>query len=72
MKLGFTRADDTLPKRLLEEPLAEGGPKGRVWNRTPLLNEYYKVRGWDIAGRPTKAKLEELGLIAMAPLPVVK
>jgi aldehyde:ferredoxin oxidoreductase len=72
MKLGFTRADDTLPKRLLEEPLQEGGPKGRVWNRTSLLNEYYKVRGWDIAGRPTQARLEELGLSALAPVPSMK
>ncbi|OPY26919.1 MAG: Tungsten-containing aldehyde ferredoxin oxidoreductase [Methanocella sp. PtaU1.Bin125] len=72
LKLGFTRADDTLPKRLLEEPLAEGGPKGRVWSRTPLLNEYYRERGWDIAGRPMKAKLEELGLEAMAPVPFAK
>lgn len=66
MKLGFTRADDTLPPRLLNEPLQEGAPKGRVWNREPLLSEYYKVRGWDIAGRPTKEKLQELGL---APIP---
>lgn len=62
MKLGFSRADDTLPKRLLTEPLQEGAPSGRVWNREPLLSEYYKVRGWDIAGRPTREKLQELGL----------
>jgi len=26
-----------------------------------MLPEYYKLRGW-VAGRPTKRKLEELGL----------
>lgn len=74
MRLGFTRADDTLPKRLLEEPLQAGGPKGRVWKREPLLNDYYRERGWDIAGRPMKEKLEELGLqdYLVRTVPVVK
>lgn len=27
-----------------------------------LLNDYYKLRGWDSEGKPTKAKLKELGL----------
>jgi aldehyde:ferredoxin oxidoreductase len=72
LKLGFTRDDDTLPKRLLEEPLREGGPKGRVWQREPLLSEYYHARGWDRDGRPTQAKLEELGLSAQALAPIAK
>ena len=63
IKLGFGRADDTLPKRLLEEPLTEGAPKGRVWRREPLLDEYYAARGWDRNGVPTKEKLKELGLV---------
>lgn len=68
VKLGFGREDDTLPRRLLTEPLQEGGPKGLVWRREPLLDEYYKVRGWDSAGNPTLEKLRELGL---APIPAV-
>ncbi|MEM2547228.1 MAG: aldehyde ferredoxin oxidoreductase C-terminal domain-containing protein, partial [Candidatus Bathyarchaeia archaeon] len=59
---GLTRADDTLPKRLLEEPLPEGPAKGHVVNLNPLLDAYYKYRGWDENGRPTPEKLKELGL----------
>jgi len=60
---GCSRADDTLPKRLTEEPLSEGPAKGQVVNLEPLLEAYYEFRGWDKAtGRPTAAKLKELGL----------
>jgi len=60
---GCSRSDDTLPKRLLEEPLPDGPAKGSVVNLKPLLDAYYDFRGWDKAtGKPTKAKLEELGL----------
>jgi aldehyde:ferredoxin oxidoreductase len=59
---GLTRADDTLPKRLLEEPLPEGPAKGHVVNLEPLLDAYYKFRGWDKNGKPTPEKLKELGL----------
>jgi aldehyde:ferredoxin oxidoreductase len=27
-----------------------------------LLDRFYQLRGWDSNGRPTRAKLEELGL----------
>jgi aldehyde:ferredoxin oxidoreductase len=59
---GFSRRDDTLPPRLREEPISTGAPKGRVWRREPLLSEYYRVRGWDEEGRPTKEKLAALGI----------
>ncbi|MFX0153851.1 MAG: aldehyde ferredoxin oxidoreductase family protein [Candidatus Hodarchaeota archaeon] len=60
---GLTRADDTLPARLLEEPLPEGPAKGQIVNLEPLLNSYYENRGWDKqTGKPTKEKLIELGL----------
>jgi len=62
MKQGYTKADDTLPARLLNEPLKEGAPTGRVWEREPLLDEYYSERGWDKNGVPTPAKLRQLGL----------
>ncbi|MEM1706276.1 MAG: aldehyde ferredoxin oxidoreductase family protein [Thermosphaera sp.] len=52
---------DTLPKRLLEEPMPEGPSKGHVARIREMLPEYYSARGW-IRGRPTRAKLEELGL----------
>jgi aldehyde:ferredoxin oxidoreductase len=70
LKAGCTREDDTLPPRLLREPLTEGAPKGRVWEREPLLDEYYQARGWDREGRPTPEKLRDLGIGQEAvPLP---
>jgi aldehyde:ferredoxin oxidoreductase len=62
MKAGFTKADDTLPKRLLEEPAPRGPAKGHVVELARMLKEYYELRGWDKNGVPTEAKLKELGL----------
>ena len=64
MREGLTRADDTLPPRLLEEPLPEGPAKGKVNENLPaMLDRYYELRGWDKAtGKPTPEKLRELGL----------
>jgi aldehyde:ferredoxin oxidoreductase len=62
LREGLTRADDTLPKRLLEDPLPEGPAKGHVVNLEPLLDAYYEFRGWDKNGKPTPEKLKELGL----------
>jgi aldehyde:ferredoxin oxidoreductase len=59
---GFSRADDTLPRRLLEEPVAAGPAAGRVVDLAPMLGEYYIARGWDGDGRPRPAKLEQLDL----------
>ena len=59
---GLTRADDTLPARLLEDPLPDGPAKGQVVNLDPLLDAYYAYRGWDKDGIPTEDKLKELGL----------
>ena len=63
---GFTREDDTLPERLMTEPLKEGGSKGQFISKDDLklmLDEYYTARGWDVkTGAPTREKLEELGL----------
>ncbi|MBL7211847.1 MAG: aldehyde ferredoxin oxidoreductase family protein [Desulfobacteraceae bacterium] len=63
---GLTRADDTLPERLLTEPLKGGASKGHFISREELdqmLDEYYAERGWDVeTGVPTREKLEELGL----------
>jgi len=61
---GVTRADDTLPPRLLEEPLLEGPAAGKVnENLSAMLDRYYELRGWEKAtGKPTPEKLKELGL----------
>ncbi len=66
VKAGFTRADDTLPERLMTEPLKAGASKGHFISKEDLklmLDEYYAARGWNPnTGAPTKAKLTELGL----------
>jgi len=63
---GFSRADDTLPQRLMTEPLKAGSSKGNLISQNDLdhmLDEYYTARGWDPAtGIPTRKKLVELGL----------
>lgn len=55
-------SEDTLPKRLLEEPIPEGPAKGKVSRLKEMLPEYYELRGWDTRGLPTKEKLGELDL----------
>jgi aldehyde:ferredoxin oxidoreductase len=59
---GFTAADDTLPPRLLTEPIKTGPAKGGVNHLDKMLPEYYSLRGWDVDGVPTPAKLAELSL----------
>jgi aldehyde:ferredoxin oxidoreductase len=63
---GFSRKDDTLPKRILTEPLPSGIAKGQRLTQAQLnqmLDEYYKLRGWDIqTGTPSREKLRELEL----------
>ena len=62
LKAGFTGADDTLPRRMLEEPMPEGPARGQVCKLQEMLQEYYAIRGWNDRGIPTEAKLSSLGL----------
>jgi aldehyde:ferredoxin oxidoreductase len=63
---GVTREADTLPSRLMEEPLPEGPAEGMVIDRDTLemmKDAYYEFRGWDKeTGIPSREKLRELGL----------
>jgi aldehyde:ferredoxin oxidoreductase len=61
---GFSRKDDTLPDRMLTEPLPNAGPAtGQVVrNQDALLDEYYDAMGYDRDGVPTREKLQALGL----------
>ena len=63
---GITREADTLPKRLMEDPLPEGPAEGMVIDKDTLemlKDAYYEIRGWDKeTGKPTAEKLAELGL----------
>ena len=62
LREGFTKEDDTLPDRLLNEPVAEGPSEGFVAKLEPMLEEYYAFRGWDKNGIPNPEKLKELSL----------
>jgi aldehyde:ferredoxin oxidoreductase len=62
LEAGLTKEDDTLPKRLLEEPIPEGPSKGEIWEKDVLIPEYYAVRGWDENSVPTPETLKKLGL----------
>ncbi len=62
LRAGFGAKDDTLPPRFTSEPMPAGPAKGQVCELDRMLPVYYKVRGWDKEGRPTKGKLKELGL----------
>ncbi|HTX70165.1 MAG TPA: aldehyde ferredoxin oxidoreductase family protein [Thermoleophilia bacterium] len=62
LQQGYTAADDTLPKRLLTEPIKTGPSKGQVSHLDKMLPEYYAARGWDDQGVPTPEKLAALSL----------
>ncbi|MCF8069418.1 MAG: aldehyde ferredoxin oxidoreductase family protein [Desulfobacterales bacterium] len=62
LKAGLTWRDDSLPKRMLEEPMPEGPAKGMVVHLDEMLPEYYRIRAWSPEGIPSKTKLQELGL----------
>ncbi|HLF05779.1 MAG TPA: aldehyde ferredoxin oxidoreductase family protein [Thermoplasmata archaeon] len=61
---GLTREDDSLPPRMLQEPLPEGPSKGHVVPLQEMLDDYYWQRGWDPDGNPTQTKLKALSLLA--------
>jgi len=61
LRAGFTSEDDRLPQRV-SEPAVDGPRAGSRAILQEHLQTYYLLRGWDKSGRPTRAKLEELGL----------
>jgi aldehyde:ferredoxin oxidoreductase len=58
---GFTREDDSLPKRF-QEPRRDTGWKIDFQDFNTMLDEYYRIRGWDENGIPKRTVLERLGL----------
>lgn len=59
---GFDASHDTMPERILKEPVPREPSKGQVFELDLLLKDYYKARGWNEQGIPTKEKLTALGL----------
>lgn len=62
LKAGIAPSQDTLPPRLLNEPIPDGPIKGSVARLGAMLPDYYRARGWDEGGIPTAEKLASLGL----------
>jgi aldehyde:ferredoxin oxidoreductase len=62
VRAGLSAKDDSLPPRIVKEPLPNGPAKGQVCELDKMLPLYYEMRGWDSAGRPTASKIKALGL----------
>jgi hypothetical protein len=62
---GLTRKNDTMPKRILEEPMPEGPAQGKCVTKEGfenMLDQYYALRGWDKNGVPMPETLEKYGI----------
>ena len=62
---GWSREYDYPPPKWFEQPLQKGPYKGTTLDREKfdaMLSWYYKERGWNEQGVPTKETLEKLGL----------
>ncbi len=62
---GVRRAQDVLPWRVMHEPIPDGPSAGMHCPPAELdamLDDYYRLRGWDADGVPTPARLHALGL----------
>ncbi|MCS7115818.1 MAG: aldehyde ferredoxin oxidoreductase family protein [Nitrososphaerota archaeon] len=65
----WSRDLDVPPARWFKEPLSQGALKGARLDREKydaMLQTYYRKRGWDERGIPTKATLNRLGLKEVA------
>jgi aldehyde:ferredoxin oxidoreductase len=69
---GLRRKDDTLPYKVMHDPIPDEGPsKGAYVTQEELdllLDDYYESRGWTKEGVPTVEKLKELGMEDLIPL----
>ena len=61
LREGLGKKNDTLSKRFTDDPLIEGNAKSVV-RLDQMLPKYYKLRGWDVDGIPTRRSLKKLGL----------
>lgn len=62
LKMGLTKKDDTLPARIRQHKLIEGGAKNYIPDLDKMLQEYYDFRGWDSEGNPKIETLDRLDL----------
>lgn len=62
VRLGQSRQDDVLPRRILHEQFPDGGAGGYTPPLEMMLDEYYAARGWSQDGIPTPETLRRVGL----------
>ena len=62
IRLGLRRKDDDLPERILSTPRRDEGTGDYTPCLEPMLDEYYRVRGWDDDGVPKPETMVRLGL----------
>jgi aldehyde:ferredoxin oxidoreductase len=70
LREGWTRAEDTLPQRFLEQPLELSSGRRAALSRERLrdmIDAYYEGRGLDAEGLPSATVEAELGLGLFAP-----
>ena len=61
-KCGISRKDDTLPPRILNLKRGTGADEDQLPPLNIMLEEYYKLRGWNEIGFVSLEKIKELGL----------
>ena len=65
LREGLGRDDDRLPERILNVPHPDGVAAGKVVGAAAFresLDEYYRLRGWDDEGVPSRDTLSRLSL----------
>jgi aldehyde:ferredoxin oxidoreductase len=68
---GVRRSADVLPWKVMHEPIPEGPSAGMFCppdELSAMLDEYYRLRGWNADGVPDPARLRDLGLAEGAAL----
>jgi aldehyde:ferredoxin oxidoreductase len=62
IEAGVTAEDDVLPARFADVPIVVEGKERRVsrQDQERMKQDYYRVRGWDAAGRPTPGLVRSL------------
>jgi aldehyde:ferredoxin oxidoreductase len=64
--MGMRRKDDTMPKRLFEEPVPSGPHMGEKLDKSgfdKMLDHYYALHGYDKKGIPKEEVFKQFGLM---------
>jgi aldehyde:ferredoxin oxidoreductase len=62
LRFGATPELDTLPEKFLNEPIGEGPSTGAKVDLKPMVQDFYKIMGWDEQGVPLPETLAALNL----------